>query len=237
MRTFKNTYFKVRTMLSAKWPEGVQLLLPGRTVRTVRTGPHCCFLSQMRGERAGRARTVPSTLGSLESSPGSLSDLTGSEVAAVSQNRTAARHTPPPPPPPTLTATSLTPGALKKTVTLLSPEVLTNWYEKRKKEAAYGPRRNSISNLFFQPGDKKQSSPVVSEGPRGRDKCRGSMLNLEEILAGEGVLSRHHARVGKGIQRSESAKLTNDSKLEVTSHLQILNNTTYMVDWFLLDRT
>ena len=176
----------------------------------------------MRGERAGRARTVPSTLGSLESSPGSLSDLTGSsEAAAVSQNRTAARHTPPPPPP-SLATTSLTPGALKKTVTLLSPEVLTNWYEKRKKEAAYGPRRNSISNLFFQPGDKKQSSPVVSGGPRGRDKCRGSMLNLEEILAGEGVLSRHHARVGKGIQRSESAKLTNDSKLEVTSQISLI---------------
>ena len=164
----------------------------------------------MRGERAGRARTVPTTLGSLESSPGSLTDLTGSAEAAaaagggISHNTTRAAHTAP--------VTSLTPGALKKTVTLLSPEVLTNWYERRKKDPTYGPRRNSISNLFFQP-DKKPSSPVVS-GLRGAEKLRGSMLNLEEILAGEGVLSRHH-RVGKGIQRSESAKLTNDSKLEV----------------------
>ena len=179
----------------------------------------------MRGERAGRARTVPSSLGSLESSPASLSDLTGSSGTPVSQSRTAARLTPPPPPPPpqaptttTTTTTSLTPGALKKTVTLLSPEVLTNWYEKRKKDPAYGPRRNSISNLFFQP-EKKPSSPVVS-GVRGEEKVRGSMLNLEEILAGEGVLSRHH-RVGKGIQRSESAKLTNDSKLEVTSQISV----------------
>ena len=172
----------------------------------------------MRGERAGRARTVPSTLGSLESSPGSLTDLTGSAEAAaaaagggISHNTTRAAHTAP--------VTSLTPGALKKTVTLLSPEVLTNWYERRKKDTTYGPRRNSISNLFFQQ-DKKPSSPVVS-GLRGADKLRGSMLNLEEILAGEGVLSRHH-RVGKGIQRSESAKLTNDSKLEVTSHQSTL---------------
>ena len=185
----------------------------------------------MRGERAGRARTVPSSLGSLESSPASLSDLTGSSGTPVSQSRTAARLTPPPPPPPpqaptttTTTTTSLTPGALKKTVTLLSPEVLTNWYEKRKKDPAYGPRRNSISNLFFQP-EKKPSSPVVS-GVRGEEKVRGSMLNLEEILAGEGVLSRHH-RVGKGIQRSESAKLTNDSKLEVTSQICSLNSLIY----------
>ena len=190
------------------------------------------LLCQMRGERAGRARTVPTTLGSLESSPGSLTDLTGSGEAAaaggvtVSHNTTTAAHTAP--------VTSLTPGALKKTVTLLSPEVLTNWYERRKKEPHYGPRRNSISNLFFQQ-DKKPSSPVVS-GLRGADKLRGSMLNLEEILAGEGVLSRHH-RVGKGIQRSESAKLTNDSKLEVTSQLYILNILPYMVevDGFLLN--
>ena len=143
-------------------------------------------------ERAVRARTVPSTLGSLESSPGSVTDLTGS-----SHNTTTHPPTP------------VTPSALKKTVTLLSPEVLTNWYEKRKKDSAYGPRRNSISNLFFQ--DKKQSSP----GLRAGNKLRGSMLNLEEILAGEGVLSIH--RSGKGIQRSESAKLTGDSKLEVVS--------------------
>ena len=63
-------------------------------------------------------------------------------------------------------------------------------------------------------------------GVRGEEKVRGSMLNLEEILAGEGVLSRHH-RVGKGIQRSESAKLTNDSKLEVTSQICSLNSLTY----------
>ena len=198
------------------------------------------LLCQMRGERAGRARTVPTTLGSLESSPGSLTDLTGSSEAAVAQStvlshnttRAALTQTPP--------VTALTPGALKKTVTLLSPEVLTNWYERRKKEPHYGPRRNSISNLFFQQ-DKKPSSPVVS-GPRGPDKLRGSMLNLEEILAGEGVLSRHH-RVGKGIQRSESAKLTNDSKLEVTSPVRSgqcsppdsLHIVTYMVDGFLLD--
>ena len=193
------------------------------------------LLCQMRGERAGRARTVPTTLGSLESSPGSLTDLTGSSEAAVAQStvlshnttRAALTQTPP--------VTALTPGALKKTVTLLSPEVLTNWYERRKKEPHYGPRRNSISNLFFQQ-EKKQSSPVVS-GLRGPDnKLRGSMLNLEEILAGEGVLSRHH-RVGKGIQRSESAKLTNDSKLEVTSQLYILNILPYKVevDGFLLN--
>ena len=175
----------------------------------------------MRGERAGRARTVPST---LESSPGSLTDLTGSRSGEgagseqSSHNTNTAPHTSHTPP-----LTSLSPGALKKTVTLLSPEVLTNWYERRKKEpTAYGPRRNSISNLFFQQ-EKKQSSPVVS-GLRGPDnKLRGSMLNLEEILAGEGVLSRHH-RVGKGIQRSESAKLTNDSKLEVTSQISSLNS-------------
>ena len=198
------------------------LLLPGRGQA------HIVVVWQMRGERAGRARTVPSSLGSLESSPASLSDLTGSSGTPVSQSRTAARLTPPPPPPPpqapTTTTTSLTPGALKKTVTLLSPEVLTNWYEKRKKDPAYGPRRNSISNLFFQP-EKKPSSPVVS-GVRGEEKVRGSMLNLEEILAGEGVLSRHH-RVGKGIQRSESAKLTNDSKLEVTSQICSLNSLIY----------
>ena len=151
--------------------------------------------AQMRGERAARARTVPSRLGSLESSPGSLSDLTGS-----SHNTTTQSTTP------------LTPGALKKTVTLLSPEVLTNWYERRKKEAGYGPRRNSISNLFFQQ-EKKQTSPLAGGGSRPGVTQRGSMLNLEEILAGEGVLSIH--RSGKGIQRSESAKLTNDSKLEV----------------------
>ena len=63
-------------------------------------------------------------------------------------------------------------------------QVLTNWYERRKKDTAYGPRRNSISNLFFQQ-EKKQSSPVA--GLRGGGKLRGSMLNLEEILAGEGV--------------------------------------------------
>ena len=159
-----------------------------------RTWSQAHIAAQMRGERAARARTVPSRLGSLESSPGSLSDLTGS-----SHNTTT--HSP----------TPLTPGALKKTVTLLSPEVLTNWYERRKKEAGYGPRRNSISNLFFQQ-EKKQTSPLAG-GVRGGVTSRGSMLNLEEILAGEGVLSI--TRSGKGIQRSESAKLTNDSKLEV----------------------
>ena len=40
------------------------------------------------------------------------------------------------------------------------------------------------------------------------------MLNLEEILLGEGVLGNHGSRQ-KGIQRSESAKLTTEGKLEV----------------------
>ena len=128
---------------------------------------------------------------------------------------------------PVLPSSGHTPSTLKKTVHLLSPEVLTNWYANRKREtggggaAVYGPRRNSISNLFFNPEKKASSSPLAElrQVSGSRDKLRKSMLNLEEILAGEGVLSRHHARVGKGIQRSESAKLTNDSKLEVTSQL------------------
>merc|ERR1711936_131921 len=119
--------------------------------------------------------------------------------------------------------TPVTPSALKKTVTLLSPEVLTNWYEKRKKDSAYGPRRNSISNLFFQ--DKKQSSP----GLRAGNKLRGSMLNLEEILAGEGVLSIH--RSGKGIQRSESARLINMRQPSLqprqNSHPNLVHQTSY----------
>ena len=66
-------------------------------------------------------------------------------------------------------------------------------------------------------------------GVRGEEKVRGSMLNLEEILAGEGVLSRHH-RVGKGIQRSESAKLTNDSKLEVGT-VSFVSSTSSLILW------
>lgn len=137
---------------------------------------------KMRKERSGRAKTVPSRLGSLESS--SVTDL--SSV-------------------PTTFPNCQTPSTLKKTVHLLSPEVLTNWYEKRKKvENLYGPRRNSISNLFFHP-DKKQSSPLVEL--RNGDKLRKSMLNLEELLMGESG-SNHGS--GKGVQRSESAKLTNE---------------------------
>jgi len=137
---------------------------------------------KMRKERSGRAKTVPSRLGSLESS--SVTDL--SSV-------------------PTTFPNCQTPSTLKKTVHLLSPEVLTNWYEKRKKvENLYGPRRNSISNLFFHP-EKKQSSPLVEL--RNGDKLRKSMLNLEELLMGESG-SNHGS--GKGVQRSESAKLTNE---------------------------
>jgi len=137
---------------------------------------------KMRKERSGRAKTVPSRLGSLESS--SVTDL--SSV-------------------PTTFPNCQTPSTLKKTVNLLSPEVLTNWYEKRKKvENLYGPRRNSISNLFFHP-EKKQSSPLVEL--RNGDKLRKSMLNLEELLMGESG-SNHGS--GKGVQRSESAKLTNE---------------------------
>ena len=141
----------------------------------------------MRKERAGRAKTVPSRLGgSLETS--SVSDLTAE----------AEVHPP---------ASCHTPSTLKKTVHLLSPEVLTNWYEKRKVENnLYGPRRNSISNLFFNP-DKKQSSPVIEL--RNGDKLRKSMLNLDELLMGEGG---GNPLSGKGVQRSESAKVTNESK-------------------------
>ena len=141
----------------------------------------------MRKERAGRARTVPSRLGSLETS--SVQDLTaeGGE--------------------PPVALPCHTPSTLKKTVALLSPEVITNWYEKRKVENnVYGPRRNSISNLFWA-GDKKQSSPLIEL--RNGDKLRKSMLNLDELLMGEGGAN---SLSGKGVQRSESAKVTNESK-------------------------
>ena len=148
----------------------------------------------MRKERAGRAKTVPSRLGSLEAS--SVTDLsTEPEV---------------PPPPPNCH----TPSTLKKTVHLLSPEVLTNWYERRKVENLYGPRRNSISNLFFHP-DKKQSSPLIEL--RNGDKLRKSMLNLDELLMGEGGTN---PLSGKGVQRSESAKVTNESKRWRTKGIQ-----------------
>ena len=141
----------------------------------------------MRKERAGRAKTVPSRLGSLEAS--SVNDLS------------AEAELPPPP------SCVHTPSTLKKTVHLLSPEVLTNWYEKRKVENLYGPRRNSISNLFFHP-DKKQSSPVI-ELRNGDKLTRKSMLNLDELLMGEGGAN---PLSGKGVQRSESAKVTNEGK-------------------------
>ena len=142
------------------------------------------MLQKMRKERSGRAKTVPTGLGdSLDPSssqdvPDGLSSL-----------------------PPCQT----TPSTLKKTVHLLSPEVLTNWYEKRKKvESLYslGPRRNSVSNLFFHP-DKKQSSPLVEL--KNSDKMRKSMLNLEDLYAGDSSTGS-----GKGVQRSESAKLSSE---------------------------
>ena len=148
----------------------------------------------MRKERAGRAKTVPSRLGSLEAS--SVTDLS------------AEPEVPPPPP------NCHTPSTLKKTVHLLSPEVLTNWYERRKVENLYGPRRNSISNLFFHP-DKKQSSPLIEL--RNGDKLRKSMLNLDELLMGEGGTN---SLGGKGVQRSESAKVTNESKRFRTKGIQ-----------------
>ena len=152
----------------------------------------------MRKERAGRAKTVPSRLGSLEAS--SVNDLS------------AEPEVPPPPPPPN---SCHTPSTLKKTVHLLSPEVLTNWYERRKVEnSLYGPRRNSISNLFFHP-DKKQSSPLIEL--RNGDKLRKSMLNLDELLMGEGGTN---GVSGKGVQRSESAKVTNESKRWRTKGIQ-----------------
>ena len=94
--------------------------------------------------------------------------------------------------------------------------MLTNWYANRKREtggggaAVYGPRRNSISNLFFNPEKKASSSPLAElrQVSGSRDKLRKSMLNLEEILLGEGVAGRgvlaNHGS-GKGIKRSESA--------------------------------
>ena len=167
----------------------------------------------MKKERSGRAKTVPSRLGSLESAGGGQQAAAGyggpfshslscSEQAA-SHHNTLAHSTPHHP---------HTPSTLKKTVHLLSPEVLTNWYTNRKRDNLYGPRRNSISNLFFNP-DKKASSPLTEL--RNGDKLRNSMLNLDHILLGEGVEPRHLTN-GKGIVRSESAKLTtNEGKSEV----------------------
>ena len=188
----------------------------------------------MKKERSGRAKTVPTGLGSLESpvegqdtrniteSDLSEADIGSSSSGVISSGVPSAAGQAAPQHSSHnihnshhnsfLTSTCHTPSTLKKTVHLLSPEVLTNWYANRKKENLYGPRRNSISNLFFNP-DKKQSSPSVVE-LRNSDKLRKSMLNLEEILLGEGVLGNHGSRQ-KGIQRSESAKLTTEGKLEV----------------------
>ena len=182
---------------------------------------HLIKFLQMKRERSGRARTVPSGLGSLES-PGlgpceeqSLeselrpaqagSAVTGSGGQAPAPV-TGALLLPPPAPSCHNTVSvstsshSLTPSTLKKTVNLLSPDVLTNWYANRKKESVYGPRRNSISNLFFQP-DKKFHSGHYEQ--RSGDKLRKSMWNLEALLSMEGEPSNHGS--GKGIKRSESA--------------------------------
>ena len=132
---------------------------------------------------------MPSRLGSLENG--------GSAVDLATPPATPAGHTP---------------STLKKTVNLLSPEVLTSWYERRRGgEALYGPRRNSISNLFFQPAAGKQSSPLTE---------LRSMLSLEGLAGGVGdgvtVQRSESAKLagearrrwrGKGIQRSESARL------------------------------
>ena len=172
----------------------------------------------MKKERSGRARTVPSGLGWLESPGlgpceseqervlGSASSETSSagparcpqsplHHPAPSCHNTVSVNTPPLNP-----SLSLTPSTLKKTVNLLSPEVLTNWYANRKKESVYGPRRNSISNLFFQPEKKFHSG---SYEQRSGDKLRKSMWNLEALLSMEGEPSNHAS--GKGIKRSESA--------------------------------
>lgn len=176
----------------------------------------------MKKERSGRARTVPNSLGWNESptsqdtahSTDTDNSDTGSRDSRELHGGTPhhqhlhphnSHHNSAAP------TTCHTPSTLKKTVHLLSPEVLTNWYANRKKENIYGPRRNSISNLFFNP-EKKQTSPSVDI--RHSEKLRKSMLNLEEILLGEGVLGNHVS--GKGIQRSESAKLTTEGKLEVS---------------------
>ena len=179
----------------------------------------------MKRERSGRARTVPSGLGSLESPglgpceenqsletelrpAGAGSGETGSGGLALT-SVTGPLLLPPPAPSCHNTVSvstssssshSLTPSTLKKTVNLLSPDVLTNWYANRKKESVYGPRRNSISNLFFQP-DKKFHSGHYEQ--RSGDKLRKSMWNLEALLSMEGEPSNHGS--GKGIKRSESA--------------------------------
>ena len=168
----------------------------------------------MKKERSGRAKTVPSGLGSVESShcspasPDSVLEQGSSKLSLgqhPSHNTTLAVNT----------STCNTPSTLKKTVNLLSPEVLTNWYANRKRENLYGPRRNSISNPFFNPDHNNRGhkcSPLVEL--RNSDKLRNSMLNLDQILLGEGVVPHHGS--GKGIVRSESAKLTtNEGKLEV----------------------
>ena len=160
----------------------------------------------MKRERSGRARTVPNGLGCLES-PG----LGPCESSAESEPRGGGQAGPallPPPAPSchntaqgsTQGAHSLTPSTLKKTVNLLSPDVLTNWYANRKRESVYGPRRNSISNLFFQPDKKFQPGHYEQ---RSGDKLRKSMWNLEALLSMEGEPSNHGS--GKGIKRSESA--------------------------------
>ena len=176
----------------------------------------------MKRERSGRARTVPSGLGSLESPglgpceseprPAGQSGVTGSGGQGALASVPACLL---PPPAPSCHNTvsgstssssssqaphSLTPSTLKKTVNLLSPDVLTNWYSNRKKDSVYGPRRNSISNLFFQPEKKFQPGHYEQ---RSGDKLRKSMWNLEALLSMEGEPSNHGS--GKGIKRSESA--------------------------------
>ncbi len=171
----------------------------------------------MKRERSGRARTVPSGLGCLES-PGlgpceseprpAGSGVTGSGAQALASGPAPALLPPPAPSchntvsvsTSSAQAHSLTPSTLKKTVNLLSPDVLTNWYSNRKKESVYGPRRNSISNLFFQPEKKFQTGHYEQ---RSGDKLRKSMWNLEALLSMEGEPSNHGS--GKGIKRSESA--------------------------------
>lgn len=172
----------------------------------------------MKRERSGRARTVPSGLGSLESpgpcesgqagpaAPGQSGVTCSGALASVGP----ACLLPPPAPSchntvsvstsSTQAPHTLTPSTLKKTVNLLSPDVLTNWYSNRKKDSVYGPRRNSISNLFFQPEKKFQPGHYEQ---RSGDKLRKSMWNLEALLSMEGEPSNHGS--GKGIKRSESA--------------------------------
>ena len=191
----------------------------------------------MKKERSGRARTVPSRLGSSVESAGvpvisetgspsdivraDLSDTTSACATSVT-DPPDRRHLPPSAShnnssAQSASSTTASNSALKKTVNLLSPEILTNWYANRKKENLYGQRRNSISNLFFNPvqDSKKLSSPVIGL-PQDEDKLRKSMLNLDEILRGEGVLTNH--RSGKGIKRTESEKLSRgqtEEKLKV----------------------